>query len=1197
MEFGILGPLDVRSQGRSLPLGGPKQRAVLAYLLLHANEVVAVDTLVDELWGERPPKTVEAYVQNCISRLRKLLGRERLETRPPGYLLRVDAADVDAVRFERALDASRALEPAERASALREVLALWRGAPLADLAFESFAQVEIGRLEELRLAAQEERLSAQLELGRHTEALPELEALATRHPAREHLRGIQIRALHRSGRTRDALQAYQEARLALVEDYGIEPGEELRTLYRTIIEGRDDATPVRDEAAGPQRRKVAFLLAELMTTEGSDPELERERTAAWLSEVAVAVERHGGELRQLLREEVVAVFGLKAAHEDDVLRALRAAADLRAAVPEVDDRIAVDRGQASTDDTGLAVAVSGPRLLKEAAAPRDLLVGPAALATVSAALDVVPHDSGRGFRVLRFDPDADPFARHFDAPLAGRSDELSRLEAELDDVVRCATPRRVVVVGDPGIGKTRLATEFAARTGSRARVLTGRCVAYGDGATFLPLVQILDQIGPLEDALSGEPDGDRVAALVRERAFSEQTETLWAVRRMLEAVARDQPVVLVLEDLHWAEPAFLDLVEYVAGWAQAPLLLVCLARPELLDVRPEWREGAIALEPLSSEDAHRLAAALPGELDPERARSAVEAAEGNPLFLEQLLAFDAEGEAGAVPPTLEALLASRLDRLPPGERAVLERAAVAGREFWRSAIDTLTPAGERAVAGRDLMALVRRRLVRPEQAARPGEDGFRFHHVLIRDVAYSAIPEATRADLHERLGRWLDAPASDADEVVGHHLEQAALLRVELGEKSPALAAEAGRRLGEAGMRALKRVDARAAVNLLTRATALLPDVEERLELEWALGTAVKFTGDGSRAEALLDEVVKRARQRRDRRIELRARIEQGWPRLAQGAATPEETLELIRDASGVFAAESDDLGAARALHLEAAVRGVCLLDHGSAGAAAIRLLDHYSKTGFTAGAALSILAVSACRGPTPVPEAIAICQRLFGDATPVWQSFVLPSLALLEAMAGEFERARTHLAAARELREEFADTATIATSWSEVAGEVELLAGEPAEAEAILVPSCDALRAAGDAGWYATNAALLAECRYEQGRAAEALIGAEEALTVAPAHHLTSRAIASRVLAKALAKVGRLKEAQTVARETVARLQATDGLDDYAAALTSLGEVLAAKGASDAAEEAFREALDVLAVKGNVAALRRLTARIPALA
>jgi DNA-binding SARP family transcriptional activator/predicted negative regulator of RcsB-dependent stress response len=1201
MQFRILGPLEVRSEGRALPLGGPKQRALLAYLLLHANEVVATDTLVDELWGERPPKTVGAYVQNCISRLRKLLGRERLETRPPGYLLRVGPEELDAARFERALEAARELEPSERASALAEALALWRGEALADLVFESFTQNEGGRLEELRLDAQEERLAAELELGHHAKVLPELEALAARHPARERLRGLEMLALHRSQRTRDALQAYQEARLALVEEYGVEPGEELRALYRAIVVGGDEAVPARVDEPRRRRRHVALLVAELLPLEDADPETERVRTATWLAEATTAVERYGGQLRQLLGEEVVAVFGLERAHEDDVLRALRAAADLRASAPDAVDRIAVDWSAALDDGADLAEAEAGPRALKEQAAPGDLLVGRAALPLVSAALDVVPHEQG-GYRVLRFDAAAAPFVRHLDAPLVGRAEELRRLERAFDEAVERDSPSRIVLVGDPGIGKTRLASELCARVRTRARVLTGRCVPYGEGATFLPLAEILEQAGPLETVLAAEPDAERVAGRLRERDLSEQSESLWAVRRLLEAASRERPVVLVLEDLHWAEPTLLDLVEYLAGWARAPLLLLCVARPELLEARPEWREDALALRPLSADEARALAGGLPEAADSDRVEAAVEAAGGNPLFLEQLIAAHEEGEerSGPVPPTVEALIASRLDRLPSGERAVLERAAVAGREFWRSAVDELTPEDEQGAAGAALMALVRRRLVRPEPAGRPGEDGFRFHHVLIRDVAYDAVPTATRAELHERLGRWLDGRGPELDELVGYHLERAALLRAELGEESAALAEEAGHRLGEAGMGALKRADARAAVNLLTRAIALLADGDGRLEFEWALGTAVKFTGDPVRADALLDEVVERARQRRDRRIELRARIEQGWPRLAQGAATPEETLELIREASGVFAAESDDLGAARALHLEAAVRGVCLLDHGSAAAAARQLLGYHGKTGFTPGrvGALSILAVSACRGRTPVPEAISICQGLLEDAaTPVWQSFVLPSLALLEAMAGDFERARVDLAAARELREEFADTATIVTSWSEVAGEVELLAGEPSQAEAILVPACEALRAAGDAGWYATNAALLAESVYHQGRLAEALSVAQEALAAAPAHHLTSRTMANRALARALAQLGRAEQAETVARETVARLQGTDALDEYASALTSLGDVLTAGGASAEAVEVFRKALDVLEAKGNVAAFRRLSARIPALA
>ena len=167
MEFRLLGPLEAVSDGRSLPLGGPKQRAVLAVLLLHPNEVVSTDRLVDDVWGAEPPKTVDSYIQNCMSHLRRVLGRELIETHPPGYLLRIDADAVDAHRFEQALAAADELDPPERAAALREALALWHGPPLSDLAFEPFVQTEVARLEELRLVALERRLDAELELGRH----------------------------------------------------------------------------------------------------------------------------------------------------------------------------------------------------------------------------------------------------------------------------------------------------------------------------------------------------------------------------------------------------------------------------------------------------------------------------------------------------------------------------------------------------------------------------------------------------------------------------------------------------------------------------------------------------------------------------------------------------------------------------------------------------------------------------------------------------------------------------------------------------------------------------------------------------------------------------------------------------------------------------------------------------------------------
>jgi tetratricopeptide (TPR) repeat protein len=488
------------------------------------------------------------------------------------------------------------------------------------------------------------------------------------------------------------------------------------------------------------------------------------------------------------------------------------------------------------------------------------------------------------------------------------------------------------------------------------------------------------------------------------------------------------------------------------------------------------------------------------------------------------------------------------------------------------------------------MALVRRRLVHPERAPLPGEDGFRFHHVLIRDVVYSGIPKATRAELHESVARSLDGRGPELDELVGYHLERAALLRASSGDPSPELAQEAGRRLGAAGVRALKRVDGRAATDLLKRATALLADDESRLELEWALATAVKFSGDAARAEALLDEVAGKAAGYGNLPVELRARMEQIWSRLARGEQSLEDALELLDRAKAVLGAVGDDLGLGRAWHFTAAVKGVYELRYAELEAAAIHGRHHYERCGFAAGVWSSHLATAAYRGPTPAREAIGRCEALLAAAeTPVWESFVLPFLAVVEAMDGRFESARTHLNEALIRRQEFSETGTLVTSWSALAAEVELLAGDPERAEDILAVSCEALRSAGATEWLATNTALLAEALYRQGRFEEALASSTFALATAPPLHLTSISIGRRAHAKALARVGRLREAETLAAETLELLAQTDGLDERGEAFVASAEVLALAGAGAEAAERWGQALALFERKGNVISAERV--------
>jgi DNA-binding SARP family transcriptional activator/tetratricopeptide (TPR) repeat protein len=1168
MEFRLLGPLEVRDRGRPLALGGPKQRGILAMLLLRPNEVVSTDRVIDELWGDRPPKTVEAYIQNCVSRLRRVLGPDTIETRSPGYLLRADPKTIDAVQFDRALVASAGLEPLERATALREALALWRGPALSDLAFERFAQDEIARLDELRLTALELRLDAELELGRHADVVGEIEALARRHPTREQLRYLQMLALYRAGRQRDALRVYQETRLELVEELGLEPGSELRSLERLII-AQDPALALAPAGATLRedgRRRVVALALEVV----GESEVDRNAAAAALAEIELVVERHGGSFRQLQAEETVAVFS---AHHDDVVRALSAATEIRAALPaDLLARIAIERD--GSDEAA--------RRLLETAAPDDLLLGPHALQLVPGAVDVVPQEAAGGYRVLRFDARSEPFARHFETPLVGREAELERLEAALEEAVEATAPRRVVVVGEPGIGKTRLARALVQRVGGSARVLTGRCAAFGKGAALLPLIEILQQVGVFEDELADGPDSERVAARLREQSSYDKSEGFWAWRRLIEAMAAALPVVLVLEDAQWATPTLLDLVDYLSGWTNAPLFLLVLARPELLDARPEWRDDALLLAPLSEAESLELASSLAADVPPER----VERAEGNPLFLEQLIVSDADEP----PPTLEALIESRLDQLPANERAVLERASVVGREFWRAAVEDASTEEERDAVGGALMALARRGLVHPDRAALPGEDGFRFHHGLIRDVAYAGVGPAPRAELHERVARWLESDHPDLDELIGDHLEQAARLNP---DPRPSLEREAGRRLGAAGMRAFKRIDSSTAVLLLARATNLLSDEPDRLELEWALGTSLKFAGDWPAAEARLAEVAARAADRGDSVIELRARVEQLLPRLVTGAVTPLAALTLLDEAMVVFESAGDDLGLGRALHLLCVVEGDFNLRWLRVQEHSHRARAHYLRCGFLPASGIPLIAGTLYRGRAPVPDAIVTCGRLLDEAeTPVWQSFVLPFLAALEAMTGRFEAAREHLSEARRRRREFADTGTIVTSWSALAGRIELIAGNLDTAADILEASCDVLREGRDRCWLATNLAYLSDVRYHQGRYDEALSLSAEALEASPAGFLTALVPAQRVHAKALARAGSVGEAESFADSAVAAVARSDSLDERGEALAAAAEVREL-ACLDGAAELWRAAVQAFEAKGNVVSAARIRDRV----
>src|SRR5512133_653038 len=483
MEFRILGPLEVVEDGRPVSLDRRRMRALLAFLLLHANELVSADRLIDEVWGPEPPKTAGASLQNYVSRLRKAIGADAVVSQPPGYVLRVDPERFDLARFERLTAEARGAEARERAEKLRAALALWRGPALDDLAFEPFARDEVGRLEEARLAALEDCIDAELELGRAGNLVGELEELVEQHPLRERFRAQLMRALYRAGRQADALAAFQSARDVLVEELGLEPGEELRQLQQAILQQDESLGAARASTVvrAPDRRTVTVLFCDLVGSSELaarlDPEAYRALMSRYFELVRKPIEQHGGTLEKFIGDAVMAVFGVPELHEDDALRAVRAAVDAQSALrgEEIAARIGVSTGEVHVlSAPGEPLHVSGPPAsvasqLEGCAPTGAVLLSDETYALVRDALRAERYEDA--WRVEDVVPGAPAYARRLDAPLVGRAEELQRLHAAYIDARDSGHCRVVTVVGEAGIGKTRLMREVLLPLRDEARVL------------------------------------------------------------------------------------------------------------------------------------------------------------------------------------------------------------------------------------------------------------------------------------------------------------------------------------------------------------------------------------------------------------------------------------------------------------------------------------------------------------------------------------------------------------------------------------------------------------------------------------------------------------------------------------------------------------------------------------------------------
>jgi DNA-binding SARP family transcriptional activator/tetratricopeptide (TPR) repeat protein len=1250
-------------------LGGRKQRALLAVLLLHANEVVSRDRLIDELWGEFPPRSAADIVRVFVSRLRKALephaagdGTYRiLQTRPAGYVLVVEPDQLDVRRFEsRLADAGHARARGDSGAAaelLREALTLWRGPPLVDFRYEPFAQSEIARLEELRLAAVEERIDADLACARHADLVVELESLVREEPGRERFRGQLMIALYRSGRQVDALEVYRRTRQTLVDELGIEPTPALRELEAAILRQDGNLDPPSDALPTPppaETRKTVTVVGTSLTATRSDgqrldPEARRRLRRRWRDVVARAAREHGGIAQNVAGEAAIAVFGIPRVHEDDAIRALRTADDLRQAIPSLGGeatrqagaRLEVGIGIASDEvivgggtDTDLVEGeVVGTSInLAELAGPDEVILDDATRQRAGAGIGVelLPPFTGRrepvtAWRLAEAVSPRSPDVRRLDGPMVGRDGELEELRSSLRRVSAGGGAKLVTVLGEAGIGKSRLAHELAIGSKSNARVVVGRCLPYGEGITFWPLREIVDAAGGglsperLRDLLGGQEDADLVVAALRGALGLVATpqgngEAFWAFRRLFDRLAEPRPLVAVFEDVHWAEPTLLDLIEHLADTlTTSPVLFLCLARPELLEERPAWggeSAATIQLEPLADSDAEALVAALACGSFPHRGSAAqiAERAEGNPLFVEQIVAMIADAEMidveQAIPPTIQALLAARLDRLGPGERAVVERAAVVGREFAEDAAIELLPADARPHGVRYVDALVRKQFVRRSGPV-GGERRLRFRHVLIQDVAYRAIPKELRADLHERIGARLErTTAADAlDEIIGYHLERAFDYRAELGDQDCELARRAARFLGASGRRALLTGDAPAAANLLSRSTSLIPKEDPiRLALLLDLAEALTQAGELARADEMLAEAVEAAKAARDRAAELRAELARAPLRARLGDPGSEPARRRLVSAA---ISELERLDDRAGLVLAWGALGELESTRARARTAFTHALRHAEAVGDEREQAELRIAIGKTLifdDATPVDEAIRAIEHNLAWAKTKGlrkaEGECLGGLAHLYAMAGRFPKA--HALAARQKRI-FADLGLrfMAARFAFAIGSVEILAGDFEAAEREFRAGYELFAAMGEQSQSLTFAAMISRVVYDQGRYEEAELWAETA-AAAPERNapVRSRPWFSRTVhAKLLARGGELERAEALARTALADHEASDEFEEQAVMLMDLAEILVLANRPDDAVPVVEEATRLYDRKGHLVLARKTRAFMQQLA
>ena len=1016
------------------------------------------------------------------------------------------------------------------------------------------------------------------------------------------------------------------------------------------------ATPLSAAAAAHEVRKsITALFCDLVgsTTlvERLDPEVLRPYLDRYFAAMREAVERHGGRVEKFIGDAVAAVFGLPVAHEDDALRAVRAGVEMQERMVSLNTgspiplaaRIGITTGEMLVPGGGAPLigdAMNTASRLQSSAEPGSVVIGEPTWRLVRDAVVAEPVEplalKGKAepvpaYRVVRVASLSPMRTRRLDAPMVGRKRESRLLEQAYE---RAATDRACqlfTVLGTAGAGKSRLVEEFLyAHADGDAEILRGRCLPYGEAITWYPITEALRGVLGLSDfadadvvrsaiheAVGAEEYGPAIEAnlarlfLVGEGGVPE--EAFWAIRRFLKARARERPVVLVFDDIHWGEPMFFDLVEHVADWSRdASILLLCMARPELVDERPTWgrrktNATTISLAPLTNAECGMLIAGLVGSSDlPQAVQDRITAvAEGNPLFVKEMLRTladdgrlveEGEGEerrwiaagdfAGVhVPPTISALLSARLDRLTDPERIVVEAAAVEGRNFHRGAVAALVPEAERADLAVHLRSLVRRELITPERSSLPGEDAYRFGHQLIRDTAYDAIPKARRATFHAAFADWLEGVAGkrvmEQEAIVGFHLARAHAYRAELGlPEDGDLRLRAAAVLGSAGSRALDAGDARAAVQLLRPAAGIA-------------------RGDRMEATTLLRLMRRSALDRPPSSSAVSPSA------LAGAAATADDVGYGIWDAKATSALMHEAVRAFREhgrhrVALEAISWVWCIeLSLGRIGPmlevasqaldSALELRDRRWITlclGWTI-AALEI-------GMTPLSEALARTTELVEKFPnePATEAALRPDHAMIAAWLGNVEDARKHAATGRAIDRELGRRRP---DWYDVLvdGYIGWAAQDLALAEKRFRLASLMLVERGDSAAGGLAGPPLARALLALGRdqdAAEAVNGFADA-----GYYPAARIAAPSVAAVIAARRGDIEAALRLSDEAMALAGQTDCLIDQADAVLDTAEVLLLAGRSAESHVAAEDALEKFERKEYAIGIRRARAFLTA--